>query len=475
MRGETLYQDVADRVGALIEDGTMRPGDRIPSVRRLHGQWSVSVSTVLEAYRLLEDRGLIEARPRSGYYVRAHPRRLVEEPAASDPPRGPQQVRTDLVMRLHAEINAPDVVRLGAAAPDMDLLPGRILARKVAQVMRRHPHRSHTYMAGPGDEGLRRQIARRMVDAGCSVGPGDVVVTAGAQEALYLSLRAITQPGDMVAVESPCYFGLLEILETLHLRALELRTHPRDGIDLDVLEDTLREGEVAACALVATHNNPLGSCMGDDRKRALVELAAHYRVPVVEDDIYGELGFEGPRPRAIKAFDREGWVLYCSSFSKTISPGFRIGWSVAGPRRQEVMLLKNLTSVAAPSVSQLAVAAYLADGGYDRLLRLLRRTYRDNLARAIDAIGRHFPEGTRATRPTGGQLLWVEMPRKVSAVQLYEDVRPHRISVAPGVLFSAAGRYEHCLRLNLGLTYDERVDAALQTLGRLARAQLDRS
>jgi DNA-binding transcriptional MocR family regulator len=468
----TLYEEVADRVQAMIEEGTLRPGDRIPSVRRLHGQWSVSISTVLEAYRLLEDRGLIEARPRSGYFVRTSPLRLVEEPTASDPPPGPQQVRTDLVMRLHAEINEPDVVRLGAAAPDMDLLPGRVLARKVTQVMRRHPHASHTYMAGPGDEGLRRQIARRMVDAGCAVGPGDVVVTSGAQEALFLSLRAVTEPGDMVAVESPCYFGLLEIIETLHLRALELRTHPRDGLDLDTLEDALRDGGVAACAVVASHSNPLGSCMDDDRKRRLAELAAHYRVPVIEDDIYGDLSFEGSRPRALKAFDRDGWVLYCSSFSKTISPGMRIGWSVAGPWRQEVMLLKNLTSIAAPSVSQLAIAAYLADGGHDRHLRLLRRTYRENLARAIDAIGRHFPAGTRATRPTGGQLLWVEMPREVSAVQLYEDVRPHRISVAPGVLFSAAGRYAHCLRLNLGLAYDERVDAALRTLGRLAKAQL---
>ncbi len=473
MRAETLYEDVADRVCTLIEDGTLRPGDRIPSVRRLHDQWSVSISTVLEAYRLLEDRGLIEARPRSGYFVRANPLALVAEPEASDPPRGPQRVRTDLVMRLHAEINAPDVVRLGAAAPDMDLLPGRVLSRKVTQALRRSPHAAHTYMTGPGDEGLRRQIARRMVDAGCAVGPADVVVTAGAQEALFLSLRAVTQPGDMVAVESPCYFGMLEILETLHLRALELRTHPRDGIDLDALEDVLREGEVAACAFVTSYANPLGSCMGDDARRALAELAAHYRVPVVEDDIYGELTFDGPRPRAVKAFDEDGWVLYCSSFSKTISPGFRIGWSVAGPRRQEVMLLKNLTSVAAPSLSQLALSAYLADGGHDRHLRQLRRAYRDNLARAIDAVGRHFPDGTRATRPEGGQLLWVEMPRRVSAVRLYEDVRPHGISVAPGVLFSAAGRYEHCLRLNLGLTYDERVEAALQTLGRLARAQLD--
>ncbi len=468
----TLYEDVAQRVQTLIEDGTLRPGDRIPSVRRLHRQWAVSVSTILEAYRLLEDRGLVEARPRSGYYVKASPRALVEEPTCTDPPRRPQRVRIDLVMRLHAEVNDPTFVRLGAAAPDPELLPGRVLTRKVSEVMRRHPDACHTYMMGQGYEPLRREIARRMVDAGCTVGPGDIVITAGAQEAVFLCLRALTEPGDLVAVESPCYFGLLEILQTLHLRALEIRTHPRDGIDLDALDDALREGGIKACALVTNFSNPLGSCMDDAKKRALVELLGFHRVPLVEDDIYGELAFDGPRPRAVKAFDRDGSVLYCNSFSKTLSPGFRVGWAVPGRHSQDVQLFKNLTSISTSSVPQMALAAYLKEGGYDRQLRTLRRTYRDNMARVMAALGRHFPEGTRATRPTGGQLLWVEMPRQVSAVELYEQAAPHHISVAPGVLYSASGRYQHCLRLNLAVKYDDRVEAAIETLGRLAKGQL---
>jgi DNA-binding transcriptional MocR family regulator len=470
---ETIkYRGVADRVQGLIEDGTLRPGDRIPSVRRLHRQWSVSVTTVLEAYRLLEDRGYVQARPRSGYFVRPNPRAVVQEAETIEPPRRAQRVRTDLMMRLHAEINTPGFVRLGAAAPDLDLLPHRVLARKVAEVMRRHPRTCHSYMTGPGYEGLRRAVARRMVDAGCAVGPADVVITNGAQEALFLALRAVTRPGQMVAVESPCYFGLLEILEGLHLKALEVRTDPQHGIDLEALDLALGRRSVAACAVVSNYSNPLGCCMDEAKKRALVELLERHDVPLIEDDIYGELPFEGPRPSAVKAFDEQGRVLYVSSFSKTISPGFRVGWMVPGRAFEGALWLKNISSIAAPSIPQLALAAYLDEGGYDRHLRGLRRVYRDNLARAIDAIGRYFPPDSRATRPQGGQLLWVQLPRQVSSTLLYEQVREHKISVAPGDLFSASGHYGHCLRLNLALRYDDRVDHALQTLGRLASAQL---
>ena len=465
---EYLYENVAGRVRGLIEDGTLRPGERIPSVRRLHRQWSVSMTTVLEAYRLLEDRGFLEARPRSGYYVRVDPRIVLQEPECSDPPRRPQRVRTDLVMRLHAEINAEGVVRLGAAVPDLDLLPQRLLARKVSEVMRRHPRAAHAYCFGAGDEGLRRQIARQMVDAGCSVGPGDVVITSGAQEALYLALKSITRPGEMVAVESPCYFGLLELLEALGLRALELPTHPREGIDLDALDEALSRRQISACALVSNYSNPTGCCMDDTRKRALADLLRHHEVPLVEDDIYGDLPFSGPRPRAIKSLDRDGQVLYVNSFSKTISPGFRIGWIVPGRHLEEVLWLKNITSIAAASIPQLALAAYLREGGHERQLRKLRRVYSDNLVRVLAGIGEHFPAGTRATHPEGGQLLWVQMPRAVSSVRLAELARERGISVAPGVLFSASGRYEHCLRLNLALRHDQRVDAAVRTLGRLA-------
>lgn len=468
---QTLYERVADRVEGLISDGTLRPGDRIPSVRKLHGQWSVSVSTVLEAYRLLEDRGLVEARPKSGYFVRLNPRQLLQEPAMSNPPTEAREVRADVSFRMMAETLDPTIVKLGAATPDPEFLPVRTLSRLLGEVCRKKPHVAHGYAMGNGLEPLRRQIARRMVDAGSAIGPDEVVVTSGAQEAVYLALRALTQPGDTVAVESPTYYGLLETLEALHLRALPIRTHARDGIDLDALGDALRDGGIRAVSLVANFGNPLGSLMPDDKKKALVDLVSHHDVPLVEDDVYGELPFEGPRPRSLFSFDQTDHVLYCSSFSKTMSPGFRVGWCVAGVKQSSVARLKLVTTVASASAPQLAVAAYLEEGGYDRHLRRLRRIYRENVTRMSAAVSQHFPPGTRATRPAGGHVLWAEMPRHISSLALYDRAREHRISLTPGTIFSASGRYEHCLRLNCALPWSERVADAVATLGRLAGEQ----
>ncbi|MBX3274020.1 MAG: PLP-dependent aminotransferase family protein [Sandaracinaceae bacterium] len=467
-----LYEAVADRLEGLIGDGTLRPGDRIPSVRGLHRKWSVSVSTVLEAYRRLEDRGLIEARPKSGYYVRATPRALPEEPGASNPPKRARRIRGSMAYRLMAEVNRPDLVKLGAAVPHPDLLPLDALNRLIARALREAPALSHGYAVDSGHAPLRREIARRMLDAGCTLSPDDVVVTSGAQEAVYLSLRALTRPGDTVVVESPAYYGHLETLEALELKALAVRTHPREGIDLDALDEALGATRVAAVALVTSFSNPLGSVMSDAKKRALLDVLEAHDVPLVEDDVYGELPFEGPRPHAVKAFDRHGRVLYCSSFSKTISPGVRIGWCAPGRALDTIARLKLVANTASPAAPQLAIAGFLEGGGYDRHLRRLRATYRDHVRRMTAQIALTFPAGTRATRPAGGHLLWVEMPRGVDSTILYEAAARENISIAPGPMFSANGRYAHCMRLNAGLPWSQRLEDAVATLGRLAQRQL---
>lgn len=467
-----LYESVAHRLEGLIADGTLRPGDRIPSVRGLHRQWSVSVSTVLEAYRRLEDRGLVEARPKSGYYVRATPRLLCEEPQSSNPPKRARRIKGSMAYRLMAEVNRPELVKLGAAVPHPDFLPLRALDRLLVSALRDEPALSHGYVMGSGYEPLRKEIARRMVDAGCTLSPDDVVVTSGAQEAFYLSLRALTHPGDTVIVESPAYYGHLETIEVLELKALAVRTHPREGIDLDALDEALATTKVAAVALVTNFSNPLGSVMSDAKKRALMAVLDAHDVPVVEDDIYGELPFEGARPSALKAFDRDGRVLYCNSFSKTISPGLRLGWSAPGRYLDAIARLKLAANTASPAAAQLAVAEFLAGGGYDRHLRRLRATYRDHVRRMTAHVASTFPPGTRVTRPAGGHLLWVEMPREVDAMRLYDEAAAHDISIAPGPMFSASGRYTHCMRLNAGLPWSPRLEGAIETLGRLAKRQL---
>lgn len=472
---KSLYEQVADRIQRLIAEGTLQTGDRLPSVRKLHEQWSVSISTVLEAYRLLEDRGLIAARPQSGYYVKQMMLKAPSEPHQSAPPKKAHHVDNSLGFRIICALGDPKTVRLGAAVPSMELLPLAALNRLTGQVLRQHQIQAHAYGVPPGCEPLRHEVARRLMDAGCSVTPDEIVTTNGTFESVFLSLRAVTQPGDTVIIESPTYYGLLEALEILHLKALELPTHPRDGLCLDELEAVLQKKRIAACALVSNFSNPLGTCMSDQRKKNLVELLAQYEVPLIEDDVYGDLCFEGARPKALKAFDRHGLVLYCSSCSKTLSPGLRVGWAVPGRYQAKLEQLKwviNQTTAIAP---QLTVAAFLSNGGYDRHLRQLRRAYQSQMLRMTQAICDYFPRETRVTRPSGGHVLWVELPAGFDSLVLYETALQHHISIAPGQIFSPSGSFSNCFRLNSGLPWSDEIDWAMQTLGKLIAQQLNRS
>ncbi|CDM92785.1 PLP-dependent aminotransferase family protein [Limnospira fusiformis SAG 85.79] len=469
--GVNLYEQVANRIQSLIKEGTLKPGSRIPSVRKMHQQMSVSITTVLEAYRLLEDRGLIVARPQSGYYVRHILSLPPAEPTSSAPPGLACNVDTSIAFKINKVLREPGMIKLGAAVPDPELFPLAALNRLMGQVMRQNPEVCHSYNALPGLEPLRDEVARRLMDAGCSLTPDQILIVNGTTEGMYLSLRAITKPGDTVAIESPSYYGLLEILQSLHLKALELPTHPRSGLSLPDLENALSQGQVAACAIVSNFSNPLGSCMEDSKKKALVEILERYDIPLVEDDVYGDLGFDEMRPKAIKAFDKKGLVLYCSSCSKTISPGLRVGWVVAGRYQNTVEQLKLFTNIVTAAANQLAIAAFLANGGYDRHLRHLRRAYGEQVLRMTQAICDYFPPETKVTRPTGGHVLWVELPPHFDAIALYQEAYQRQISIAPGTMFSASGNYQNCFRLNCGLLWSPKIDMAMKTLGELIANQ----
>jgi len=294
------------------------------------------------------------------------------------------------------------------------------------------------------------------------------VVTFGCSEALNLCLRAVTKPGDTVAVESPVYFGFLQILESLDLRALEIPTHPREGIGVDALESALKKHRVAAVFLSANFQNPLGCCMRDRNKKAIVEMLSEMDIPLLEDDIYGDLYFEGERPRSLKSFDRGGNVLLCSSFSKTISPGFRIGWTVPGRHIERVRSLKLSSTISTSTLPQMAIAALLANGGYDHYLRSARKAYASQVLKVTDAVRRYFPENTSVTRPMGGTVLWVEFPPSVDAILLYRKALEKNISIVPGPLFSPKRQYRNCIRLNCGYPWSERIEEAMIALGQMA-------
>ena len=463
------YQLLAADIEASIRAGVLQPGDRLPSVRQACASRQVSPSTVFQAYYLLEARGLIRARERSGYFVAHGGGMAPPEPEALSRPDS-ASVQVDVTERVFSVLQASlqqGTVPLGSAFPGPQWFALPKLAQALAASARQATaQRTALDDLTPGHSGLRRQIARRYLADGMPLAMDDLVITNGALEALNLCLAAVTRPGGAVVVESPCFYGALQALERLGLQAIEVPTHPRDGVDLQALEAAITQHRPQAVWLMTSFQNPLGSLMPPARKQALVELVTRLQVPLIEDDVYGELYFAPHRPLPAKAFDREGWVLHCSSFSKCLAPGWRIGWTAAGRFTQAVARQKLTTSIATNGPAQAALAQYLEGVGYDKHLRHLRHALAVQRDRMAEAIARHFPPGTRATRPEGGYFLWLELPTGCDAWALYQRALQHGISLAPGPLFSPSPAFAHCLRLNYGIAWDAATEAALAQLGR---------
>jgi DNA-binding transcriptional MocR family regulator len=465
----TLYERVVSRVMELISTGTLRPGGKLPSVRKMSTQLKVSVSTILQAYRILEDRGVIVAKPQSGYYVRMRTWQPPPEPEMSRPAPVSRHVTvSDRTLGVLEAARHPEIVPLGAAIAAAEILPIRQLNRLMSAIGRRSTSIGAGYDLPPGCEPLRVQIARRTMESGCAISPDDIITTLGGQEALQLCLRAVARPGDTIAIESPTYYGILQTIEVLGMKALEIPTHPREGVSLEALKQSLDQHDIRACLFVPTFNNPLGSLMPDANKKKLVEMLSEYEVPLIEDDIYGDIGFgENPRPICCKAFDTEGIVLLCSSFSKTLAPGLRCGWTAAGRWSGEVSRAKLFTTLANTTITHMAVAEFLAAGHYEHHLRRMRKTYAEQVDRIQQAISEYFPQGTKATRPAGGFVLWVELPEQIDAMQLHDRALAEKISIAPGPIFSASEKFRNFIRLNCGYPWSEKIDHAMMRLGRI--------
>jgi DNA-binding transcriptional MocR family regulator len=465
----TRYESLAAELAALIEGGTFRPGERLPSTRELARSHRASAATVTSAFNVLEDRGLIRARPRSGYYVTANWREAATPAEASPPPAAATEVDvSELVFQVLGEIRKRNVVPLGSAFPSPMLFPLPALALALSRSARRMDPWKTVEDLSPGSAELRRQVAKRYASHGVRIPATEIVVTSGALEALNLCLAAVTRPGDVVAIESPAFYGALQAVERLGLRAVEIETHPEEGVDLGALDRAIRGEAVKACWFMPSLQNPLGASMPEAKKRELVRLLARHGIPLVEDDVYAELQYGSAPTRPAKAFDDKGLVLHCSSFSKSLAPGYRVGWCAPGRFREKVERAKLMTSIATSIPAQEGIAEFLKRGSYDRHLRGLRESFRRNQVRMVAAIARHFPDGTRVTRPSGGYFVWVEMPAGCDAMALHRAALARGISVAPGPIFSPRERFGHCLRLNHGHPWDERTAKAIATLGRLA-------
>ncbi len=456
-------------MGRAIGMGTYPPGERLPSLRRIAAHYEVSMATAIQAYQWLEDSGYIEARPKSGYYVLPQACGEACEPNISKPRSRPSEVTVgQLALNILAEARRPELVSLGAAIPGQELLPLKTLSRIYAGVVRRSPELLGRYEAQQGHELLRAQIARRLRVSGVRVHPDEIIVTNGCMEALVLSLRCLCKTGDTVAVESPSYYGMMQVAEQLGLNVLELPTHPRDGLDLDALQQALEKKRIDACLFMPSYNNPLGSCMPRNRRRQMVQMLNEAGVALIEDDIYGDLSYDSTRLPAAKSFDREGNVLLCSSFSKTLAPGYRIGYVVPGRYFDELLRLKFLGNIATAGMPQLALAEFLQKGGYERVVRKAAKQYQQRSEMLRQMVLQHFPEGTRVTQPQGGFVMWVELPEHMEGISLYERALEQGISITPGVIFSPRGDYKHHIRLSASAVETSEISTVVEQLGAIA-------
>lgn len=471
---EFLYLQVVDLISDQVDNGTLRPGDRLPSLRRLSSKLEVSIPTIRQAYLELERQGRIEARPKSGYFV--HAKRL--NPLVSIKCRNckPMEVRCqNLIDRVYLSIHQPGVLPLGIANPSMAAPATKTLHRAMKRIMARAETRSLGYAPAYGEPGLCRQITYRYLNHGGSVDPGEVLITNGGQEALTLALKAVARPGDVIAVESPAYYGMLELIESLDMLALEIETCPIEGVTLSRLERALKTHRIAACMFSSAINNPLGCKSSDDYRQGLVKLLEKFNVPLIEDDVYGELYFDGPRPKPAQFFSRKGLVLTVGSFSKTVAPGYRIGWLLPGKFLDHARKLKRAVSCSSGLLQQLTLAEFMAAHDYDRHLNKLRPILKQNAERMTACVERHFPAETAVSQPRGGSVLWLEMAGGIDSEDLFDAAAKRCISIVPGRIFSAGARYRNFIRLSFGHPWSRELEEGIETLGRMVHRRVQRA
>lgn len=469
----TLYHQLAATITEQIAENIFKPGDKLPSTRALARKHQLSINTVIEAQKLLESQGIIQAKPRSGYYVRQPIATECPAPAEQFEPAPKLFQNQALVLKLVQSISDPKLIHLGTTLPDPSYFPIESLNKCASRSIRYGNNQLAHYSFPPGSGELRELLSRRMGLIGCKTSKDNLVVTNGCHEALLLALRSLTSPGDIVALESPTYYGLLQIIDTLRLKVLEIPTSADAGIDAQALDKACQQWPVKACVLVTNFSNPLGASPTLVQKQNLLDTLIRHQVPLIEDDIYGDLAFDGHRPEPIKSLDKTGNVLYCSSFAKSLSPGLRIGWIEPGRFTAKVNYMKFAQSLSCSAIDQAVVSDFLSSGQYDKHIRKLQRKLMLAVKTCRTNILAHFPDGTRVSNPKGGFVLWVELPKTCDSLRLHQLALAEHISFAPGQLFSTSSKYSNYMRISCAHKLDDKLIRAFETLGKLAKQCMD--
>ncbi len=471
------YRHLAEEIEQQIMSGTYQPGERLPSIRRLHRQSNLSISTIYHAFTELETMGLVEARPKSGYYVNPVALQKLKVPRFEKVSYPPKKVKlSSMINSVISAISNPHLLPFGSTVTDPALLPFKFFSRTLKELSHSELKSMISYSLSEGYPELRRQITLRTVGVMDQITPDDVIVTNGCMEAVALSLLAVTRPGDTVAIETPTNFGFLQLLKELGLMVMEVPTDPRHGVDLDELEKIFRRNSIKACLFIPNFHNPLGAIMPDDHKKRLVELIHEFEMPLIEDSISSELYFDIQRPVPLKTFDRQDLVVTCSSFSKTLAPGLRIGWVIPGRRiKERIQNLKAAISVTTSTLDQFLIAQFLASGAYERHLRRLRNSLKKQIIRTAFCIQQHFPPETRLAIPNGGTLLWVQLPPKVDGLEVYQKALDDNIAIIPGGVCSNSRQFNNFIQISCGAPVTAREEKGIETLGKIVSRLSDQT
>ncbi|PVD52266.1 PLP-dependent aminotransferase family protein [Terrimonas sp.] len=463
-----IYDKISKNIAEKIKAGVLKSGERLPSVRTLSKQHGISVNTAKKVYLELEAQSLVEAKPQSGYFVNSLKFLNIPLSKPSHPkPTFGYKEPNELINDVYSNMGRNDLTLFSIGIPSGNLLPLARLKKEIVLATRELREGGTEYEPLQGNAKLRRMIASRSLSWEGNLHEHDIITTNGCMNALALCLMALTKSGDVIALESPCYPGILQLAVSLGLKILEIPTHPVTGINIDKLTTLLPK--INVCLLVPNFNTPLGYCMPDENKKKVVELLDKSNIPLIEDDTYGDLFFNDERPKCCKSFDQNGTVLWCGSVSKTLAPGYRVGWVAPGKYLERITKLKLVHSISSTTIIHEAIGNFLMTGRYDNHLRNLRKTLLRNYKFYAHCISEHFPEGTKISQPQGGLALWVEFPKEINTTQLYDYALTHKIGIAPGRMFTLQDQFQHCMRLCIGLPRANELYNKLKQVGALAK------
>jgi DNA-binding transcriptional MocR family regulator len=472
-----IFDQIAEKITEQIRQGVLAPGAKVPSLRRLSKQLGVNSATINRAYWKLENDGLIECRPQSGFYVCLSRPNSKEEPGQNE-----NEPHLTTVKQFNAKtkffgyvfegFSDPANLLLSFGSAGLAVLSEKSLQKSLSSALAKAGSKAFNYNWFNDGEPLKRQLARHYLDCGLTVSPKNIIPTSGCSESINVCYRAVTKPGDIVAVESPLLPMLMMVLQNYHAKIVEIPMNPHSGMDLDYLKRALKKYPIKACVSMPNFNNPLGALMPDENKKRLVEMLAEKNATLIEVDIVGDLYLGETRPKPAKAFDKKGNVLLCSSFSKVLSPGIRVGWIMADKDFRTISVSRFIGSASTNLFNEAGIADFMERGEYTRHLRKVRKFLQTNLELISQAVIRHFPEGTQVLRPRGGSVLWVEFPLKVDGFQLHREALAKKIHLFPGQAYCLSPKYKNYMSVSFSHPWSETIDKALKTVGDLAKKQL---